>query len=65
MKTELQSGPDPYLHTVPEVAEILRVTPRTVYRLIDSGELVVHRIGRGLRISATDLDGFIKLRRQG
>lgn len=37
--------------TVEEVAEKLRVNPRTVYRAIEKGQLPVIRVGRLIRIS--------------
>jgi excisionase family DNA binding protein len=40
----------PNLLTVREVAEMMRVSKMTVYRLIDSGDLRAKRIGRGFRI---------------
>jgi excisionase family DNA binding protein len=45
--------PDPEVKAflnVAEVAEILEVTQRTVYNLIESGECPVIRVGRSLRI---------------
>lgn len=36
--------------TVQEIADMLRVSKMTVYRLIHSGELPFVRIGRGMRI---------------
>jgi excisionase family DNA binding protein len=43
------------LRTIDEIAEILNVSSRTVRRLIDSGALPVHRIGRSVRISDADI----------
>lgn len=38
--------------TVPEIADLLRVAPKTVYAMIDRGELPgVRRVGRTIRIS--------------
>lgn len=39
------------LMTVPEVADLLRISKMTVYRMVHSGELPSVRIGRGYRIS--------------
>lgn len=36
--------------TVAEVAEVLRMSKMTIYRLINSGELEAVRIGRSFRI---------------
>jgi excisionase family DNA binding protein len=48
--------------TVAEVAEQLRVSTMTVYRLIKSGELVAARIGRSYRLRPEDVDGFLSQR---
>jgi excisionase family DNA binding protein len=45
--------------TTEEVLECLKVNPRTVYRLIRSGELPAVRIGRQWRFRRTDLDEWI------
>jgi excisionase family DNA binding protein len=42
------------LRTIEETAELLSVLVRTVRRLIESGALPVHRIGRAVRISDAD-----------
>jgi excisionase family DNA binding protein len=42
-----------------EVARRLSLTPRTVYRLIDAGDLVAYRFGRVIRVRADDLGRFI------
>ena len=49
--------------TVPQVADSLSVSTRTVRRWIDKGELIAHRIG-GVRIAEGDLRAFIAARRQ-
>jgi excisionase family DNA binding protein len=47
------------LFTVAEVAEVMRVSNMTVYRLIKSGELPALRVGKGIRIFEADLDQFL------
>jgi excisionase family DNA binding protein len=47
------------------VADALNVSTKTIYRWIESGELVAHKFGRQWRISKTDLETFLKLRRCG
>ena len=37
--------------TVAEVAEIMRVSKMTVYRLVHSGELPAVRVGRSFRVN--------------
>lgn len=41
----------PRLLTVAEVADVLRVSTMTVYRLIKSGELAAIRVGKSYRIA--------------
>jgi excisionase family DNA binding protein len=43
------------LRTIYETADILNVSTRTVRRLIDSGALPVHRFGRSVRVSNSDI----------
>ncbi len=45
------------LITVREAADFLRISARTVYRLIESGQLGAVRIGKQWRIPANDLPG--------
>ncbi|MCK5416691.1 helix-turn-helix domain-containing protein [Candidatus Parcubacteria bacterium] len=47
--------------TVKEIAKIMKVSNRTVYRWIEEGDLKVARIGRKTyRVFERDLDKFIK-----
>jgi excisionase family DNA binding protein len=48
--------------TPAEVAEQLRVSSMTVYRLIKSGELRAARIGKSYRISEDDVDAYLQAR---
>ncbi len=45
------------LVTVREAANYLRISARTVYRLIESGQIGAVRIGKQWRIPASDLPG--------
>lgn len=45
--------------TVPEVAEYLRVTTKTVYKLISEGELPSFRVGRAVRLRRADVEAFV------
>lgn len=45
------------LRTIDETAELLNTSTRTVRRLIDSGALPAHRLGRCVRISDLDIAG--------
>jgi excisionase family DNA binding protein len=47
------------LFTVAEVAEAMRVSNMTVYRLIKTGELPALRVGKGYRIFEADLERFL------
>jgi len=47
--------------TIQEVAKVLKVSTRTVYRWIDTGDLKVARIGRKTyRVFESDLYKFIR-----
>jgi len=45
--------------TVPEVASKLGLHPNTIRNRIRDEQLKVHRIGRSIRISSTDLEEFL------
>ena len=47
----------------PEVASRLGLTLRTVYKLIDDGQLAAHGFGRVMRVRTDDLDRFIEASR--
>jgi excisionase family DNA binding protein len=44
---------------VAEVAEELRVSNMTVYRLVQSGQLPAIRVGRSYRIREEDVDRYL------
>lgn len=47
--------------TIEEVAKVLKVSKRTVYRWVESGDLKVARIGRKTyRVFESDLNKFIR-----
>jgi excisionase family DNA binding protein len=50
----------PQLLTPGEVAEQLRVSSMTVYRLLKSGELRSARIGKSFRILQSDVDAYLE-----
>jgi excisionase family DNA binding protein len=52
------------LVTVREAANYLRISARTVYRLIESGQIGAVRIGKQWRIPASDLPGHEALATQ-
>ena len=41
-------------------ARRLGITPRTLYRFIDEGDLPAYRFGRVIRLKQTDVDGYIE-----
>ena len=43
-----------------EAAERLGITVRTLYRLIDHGELPAYKFGRVIRLQEADVDEFIR-----
>jgi excisionase family DNA binding protein len=47
------------LLTVAEVAEVLRVSNMTVYRLIKAGDLPALRVGKNYRIRESELEAFL------
>jgi len=49
--------------TTEEVLGYLKITPRTIYRLIRSGELPAVRIGRQWRFRPSDLDRWLERQR--
>jgi excisionase family DNA binding protein len=49
--------------TTEEVLSYLKITPRTIYRLIRSGELPAVRIGRQWRFRRADLDRWLERQR--
>jgi excisionase family DNA binding protein len=46
------------LLTVGEVAQIMRVSNMTVYRLIKSGQLSAVRVGKNYRVRRSDVDKY-------
>jgi excisionase family DNA binding protein len=52
----VKRGPD--VLKVPEVAAYLRVDRKTVYSLIQAGELRALKMGRALRVTRQALDEF-------
>ena len=44
----------------PEAAERLGITQRTLYRLIDEGQVPAYKMGRVLRVKADDLELFLE-----
>jgi len=51
--------------TVAEVANLMRVSTMTVYRLIKGGELGAVRVGKSYRIREEDVDTYLNSRYLG
>lgn len=60
--TEQESTPPEWLGTK-EAARYLGITPRTLYRLIDEGQLAAYQFGRVYRLKRADVDAFIEASR--
>ncbi|MCH1512115.1 MAG: helix-turn-helix domain-containing protein [Acidimicrobiales bacterium] len=52
----------PRFMTVGEVADLMRVSSMTVYRLIKAGDIRAARVGKSYRIREEDVDQFIASR---
>lgn len=51
----------PRVYTVEEVADILKVKPRTIYNLVKDGALPAVKIGeRQMRITGEALDAYLR-----
>lgn len=49
--------------TVAEVAEMMRVSKMTVYRLVHAGDLPAVRFGRSYRVPETAVEDYLKTAR--
>jgi excisionase family DNA binding protein len=56
------SYPADRLLTVGEVADLMRVSNMTVYRLIKGGQLAALRVGKNYRIRESDVSGYLSAR---
>lgn len=43
-----------------EAAKRLGITPRTLYRMIDGGQLPAYRFGRVIRLQEQEVDAFVQ-----
>ncbi len=58
MLTCMTSADGDWLSTK-EAASALGLTPRTLYRLIDEGQLPAYRFGRVIRLKQSEIDSFV------
>lgn len=56
----MENQPSPRLLTVNEVADVMRVSKMTVYRLIHAGELPAIRVGKSFRVPQGALDQLLE-----
>lgn len=56
----LSSPADNAIMTIGEVADYLKVTERTIYRLAGSKQIPAFKVGGSWRFSKADIDGWIK-----
>jgi len=57
-----EKTPLPKFMTVGEVADFMRVSSMTVYRLIKAGDLRAARVGKSYRIREEDINAFLASR---
>lgn len=60
-----QNGLGDRLLMVREVAELMRVSNMTVYRLIKAGDLPAIRVGKNFRIRRSDVESYLGDRAYG
>lgn len=53
---------DIQLLTVPQLAELLRVSKTSVYRLVERRQVTFIRLPRGLRFRREDIEAFMRSR---
>ena len=51
---------DPVWLGTQEAARQLGITPRTLYRLINEGEIPAYKLGRVLRLRLSDVEAFLE-----
>lgn len=52
----------PWLGTT-EAARFLGVVPRTLYRMVDEGQIPAYKMGRVIRIRRSDLEAYLEANR--
>jgi excisionase family DNA binding protein len=52
-------GPPVQVYTVHEVATILKVSPRSIERLVATNQLAAIRVGRRLRVTVDQLHAYM------
>jgi excisionase family DNA binding protein len=54
----------PEFYTVGQLADLLQLTPMTIYRMVRRGELACHAIGRIKRFRRGDVEAFLQSSRK-
>jgi excisionase family DNA binding protein len=62
-RAEFPAADEQAFFTIAELANRWRCSEKKVRRMVDRGELVVHRFGRLLRVSARDLFTYERVNR--
>lgn len=55
---------DETFYTPEEIAQKLKLSKYTIYEMIKRGEISAHRIGRSLRVTATELETYLQQSRK-
>jgi len=64
-KTMPSSAADNAIMTIREVADYLKVTERTIYRLAGAKHIPAFKVGGSWRFSKADIDGWIREQSHG
>jgi len=63
-RSRLRDDVQPEFYTVGQLAELLQLTPMTIYRMVSRGELTCHAIGRIKRFRRGDVEAFLERARR-
>lgn len=63
-RTQLRNDAQPEFYTVGQLAELLQLTPMTIYRMVRRGDLTCHAIGRIKRFRRGDVEAFLQRARR-
>lgn len=63
-RTRPRDDDQPEFYTVGQLAELLQLTPMTIYRMVRRGDLACHAIGRIKRFRRDDVETFLENSRQ-
>ena len=56
---------DEEFYTSTDLAKYLKITQRTVYRLMERGDLPYYEIGRAKRFRKSDVEAYLERQRRG